>query len=130
MFSFALAFVLLVVPEFDVFEASHFYSLLQVFRKFRSFLNFEKIPEKSKIKISTSKVTQGHLGLTMGALVAQAASWRGLPPGRAHRAPGAHRAAIQVCLLPSPPSLSKNTSSALCSCVLAALRPEFQIGRA
>src|SRR4051812_37515551 len=47
-----------------------------------------------------------------GPPVAQAASWRGLPPGRAHRAPGPPRAASQVCLLPTPSSLSKNTSSA------------------
>src|ERR1041385_1989495 len=44
--------------------------------------------------------------------MAQAASWRGLAPGRTHRAPGAHRPHLQVCLLPPPSSLSKNTSYA------------------
>ena len=46
-------------------------------------------------------VTQRHLGLTRGGPpMAQAASWRGLPPGRAHKAPGAHRPHLQVILLP------------------------------
>ena len=44
--------------------------------------------------------------------MAQAASWRGLPPGRAHRAPGAHRSRLQVSLLPLSLFLSENTSSA------------------
>ena len=48
-----------------------------------------------------------------GLPVAQAASWRGLPPGRAHRAPGAHKAPLQVSLLPPSLFLSKNASSAL-----------------
>src|SRR4051812_11836460 len=54
-------------------------------------------------------VTQRHLGLTRGPPVAQAASWHGLPLGRAHRVPGAHRPHLQVFLLPIFLSLSPKT---------------------
>src|ERR1041385_3739715 len=102
---------------------------------FCSFLNSEKFSTvKFSEKFQKNKNKNFHAGSDPeapgadqgGPPVAQAASWRGLPPGRAHKVPGAHRAASQVSLLPPPSSLSKNTSSALCSCVLAALRPEFR----
>ena len=57
--------------------------------------------------------TQRDLGQPGGPPVAQAASWRGPAPGRAHRAPGAHGTPLQVCLLPPSLSFSKNSSSSL-----------------
>ena len=57
-------------------------------------------------------VTQRHLGLTRGGTSGPGGQLARLPPGRAHRVPGAHRPHLQVCLLPPPSSLSKNTSSA------------------
>ena len=59
--------------------------------------------------------------------MAQAASWRGQPPGRAHKAPGAHRSHLQVSLLPPPSSLSKNTSSALLLAFLLFLEAIFDL---
>ena len=44
--------------------------------------------------------------------MAQAASWRGPAPGRAHRAPGDHIAPLQVSLLPLSLISPENTSSA------------------
>ena len=81
-------------------------------KKFQQW-SFQKNSRKIIIKISTSGETQRGLGPARGPPVAQAASWRGPAPGRAHRAPGAHRAPLQVCLLPPSLSFSKNSSSAL-----------------
>src|SRR6187399_2599015 len=58
MFSFVFSFCPTCCTKYLCFEASQHYSLLQVFREFRSFLNFEKI--------STSGVTQRDLGPARG----------------------------------------------------------------
>ena len=122
MFSFVFSFCPTCCTKYLCFEASQYYSLLQVFREFRSFLNFEKISTvKFSEKFQKNKNKNFHAGSDPeapgadqgGPPVAQAASWRGLPPGRAHRAPGAHRSRLQVSLLPLSLFLSKNASSAL-----------------
>ena len=122
MFSLVFSFCPTCCTKYLCFEASQYYSLLQVFREFRSFLNFEKISTvKFSEKFQKNKNKNFHDGSEPegpGASqgdppVAQAASWRGLPPGRAHRAPGAHKAPLQASLLPPSLFLSKNTSFAL-----------------
>ena len=104
--------------------------MLQVFREFRSFLNFEKIStvkfsenfQKNYIKNFHNGRDPESPGASQGGPpVAQAASWRGPAPGRAHRAPGAHGTPLQVLLLPSSLSFSRNPSSGLVLAVLAVL---------
>ena len=122
MFSFVFSFCSTCCTKCLCFEASQYYSLFQVFREFRSFLNFEKISTvKFSEKFQKNYIKNFHNGRDPespgasqgGPPVAQAASWRGPAPGRAHRAPGAHGTPLQVCLLPPSLSFSKNTSSAL-----------------
>ena len=121
MFSFVFSFCPTCCTKYLCFEASQYYSLLQGFREFRSFLNFEKFSTvKFSEKFQENYIKNFHNGRDPkspgasqgGPPVAQAASWRGPAPGRAHRAPGAHRSRLQVSLLPLSLFLSENMSSA------------------
>src|SRR4051812_38382792 len=102
MFSFPLDFVLLLYQVFMLMKlhiSDHCF-------KFCSFLNLKifsivKLAEKfrkNKDKIFHLKVMKRHLGLTRGPPLVQAASWHGLPPGRAHKAPVPPRTPLLVSL--------------------------------
>src|SRR4051812_39522197 len=128
MFSFPLAFILLVVPKFMFLKLHMFNHCLERSGSFCTFLYlriFSKMKllekfQKNYIKNLYQKRGTGAPGADQGAPLVQETRWRGLAPDRATRAP------FQVCVLPTSLPHSKNVEFVLGARVLAVLGGDFR----